>query len=113
MSFNYYLGPPRITIQPSRQIYAITGQRISLECIAEGQPTPSVVWRTDRAPSRGDIPIEPDVLQGAQLGSAVLVIESVQESDQGRYTCIARNEGGTTSETAVISGVYTDGMLKA
>ncbi|XP_034337833.2 basement membrane-specific heparan sulfate proteoglycan core protein isoform X5 [Magallana gigas] len=91
-------GPPRVIIQPSRTVYAVVGQRITLECIGQGSPTPSVYWRYDSAPNRGDLPI--NLPQGA--GSATLTIESVANTDSGNYVCVATNNVGTTENTAQI-----------
>lgn len=98
--FQYFTGPPRVIIQPSRTVYAVVGQRITLECIGQGSPTPSVYWRYDSAPNRGDLPI--NLPQGA--GSATLTIESVANTDSGNYVCVATNNVGTTENTAQIIG---------
>ncbi|XP_078320378.1 contactin-4-like isoform X2 [Crassostrea virginica] len=38
-------GPPRVIIQPSRPVYAVIGQKISLECVA--QEVPHHQWLTN------------------------------------------------------------------
>ncbi|XP_060073482.1 basement membrane-specific heparan sulfate proteoglycan core protein-like [Ylistrum balloti] len=95
-------GPPRIIIQPDRTIYAVVGQRVTVECIGQGDPTPSVYWRYHSAPQRGDIPQEPDYDALATPGSATLTLENVRTSNTGNYVCVARNTAGTTQETVQI-----------
>nr|XP_022341960.1 basement membrane-specific heparan sulfate proteoglycan core protein-like isoform X4 [Crassostrea virginica] len=93
-------GPPRVIIQPSRTVYAVIGQRISLECVAQGSPVPSVYWRYQSTPSRGDLPMWSQ--REPQTGSATLTIESVTNVDSGNYVCVASNDGGQVEETAQI-----------
>lgn len=80
-------------------MYAVVGQRITLECIGQGSPTPNVYWRYETAPSRGDLP-----LVSPQTGSATLTIESVANTDSGNYVCVATNNVGTSENTAQIIG---------
>jgi hypothetical protein len=99
-----FLGPPRVVIQPSRTVYAVIGQRIALECIAQGVPTPNVYWRYESSPSRGDLPVSVD--SAIKTGSATLTIESVSNVDTGNYVCVATNDAGSVEETAQIIGKY-------
>ncbi|XP_056009495.1 basement membrane-specific heparan sulfate proteoglycan core protein-like isoform X3 [Ostrea edulis] len=94
-------GPPRVVIQPSRTVYAVIGQRISLECVAQGVPTPSVYWRYESSPDRGDLPVS-SVDSALKTGSATLTIESVSNVDTGNYVCVATNDAGSVEETAQI-----------
>ncbi|XP_021372607.1 basement membrane-specific heparan sulfate proteoglycan core protein-like isoform X2 [Mizuhopecten yessoensis] len=95
-------GPPRIVIQPDRTIYALVGERVTVECIGQGDPLPAVYWRYNTAPQRGDIPQEPDYEALATTGSATLTLENVGISQTGNYVCVAKNAGGTTQETVQI-----------
>ncbi|XP_069115040.1 basement membrane-specific heparan sulfate proteoglycan core protein-like isoform X2 [Argopecten irradians] len=95
-------GPPRIVIQPDRTIYAVVGQRVTVECIGQGDPSPSVYWRYNTAPQRGDIPQEPDYEALATIGSATLTLENVATTNTGNYVCVARNSAGTSQETVQI-----------
>ncbi|XP_062598285.1 basement membrane-specific heparan sulfate proteoglycan core protein-like, partial [Saccostrea cucullata] len=92
--------PPKVLIQPSRTVYAVVGQRVSLECVAQGVPTPSVYWRYESTPSRGDLPASLDADLGP--GSATLTIESISNGDSGNYVCVATNDAGSVEETAQI-----------
>jgi hypothetical protein len=78
------------------------GTKVSLECVGEGDPIPTVQWRYDRPPERGDIPtsIESDPSQG----SATLTINSVGRTDSGSYYCTAKNDGGSVTEIVQVIG---------
>ena len=89
-------GPPRIIISPSKKVYAVMGTKVSLECIGEGDPIPTVQWRYDRPPERGDIPTS--VESEPSQGSATLTINSVGRTDSGSYYCTAKNDGGSVTE---------------
>lgn len=99
-------GPPTITLQPSQTVYALIGQRVTLECTADGDPVPSVYWIEPVRRSRGDVPLEPDTYEGsAEYGSAIVDIASVEREDQGTYTCVASNRGGRTEERVQLVGM--------
>ena len=100
----FVLGPPSITLQPSQTVYALIGQRVTLECIAEGDPTPSVYWIEPSQPRRGDL--APDGLAyDVYEGSAILDIANVGREDQGYYTCVATNTGGRTEDSLQLIGM--------
>ncbi|KAL3861185.1 hypothetical protein ACJMK2_007245 [Sinanodonta woodiana] len=90
-------GPPTILIQPSKTIYAIVGQRVRMECISQGVPTPTVYWISPSAPRRGDIPVPFDEFPREE-GTAILDIINVAKEDTGYYTCVAENTGGRTED---------------
>ena len=99
----FIIGPPSITLQPSQTVYALVGQRVSLECTAEGDPTPSVYWIEPSEPRRGDL--APDGLgYDVYEGSAILDITNVGREDQGYYTCVATNSGGRTEDSLQLIG---------
>ncbi|XP_076086554.1 basement membrane-specific heparan sulfate proteoglycan core protein-like isoform X4 [Mytilus galloprovincialis] len=90
-------GPPRIVISPSKKVFAVIGQRVSLECTGEGDPIPTVQWKYERAPDRGDVPTP---VEGAlSQGSATLTLNAVSRSDSGNYYCTANNVAGSVTET--------------
>ncbi|XP_060586623.1 basement membrane-specific heparan sulfate proteoglycan core protein-like isoform X4 [Ruditapes philippinarum] len=93
-------GPPTITIQPSKTVYALIGQRVTLECTADGDPIPSVYWIEPVRRGRGDVPLEvdPSTPERSFAGTAIVDIASVERDDQGTYTCVASNTGGRTED---------------
>ncbi|XP_067659130.1 basement membrane-specific heparan sulfate proteoglycan core protein-like isoform X2 [Haliotis asinina] len=97
-------GPPKISILPSRKVTSLEGERVTLECTGEGEPTPNVFWRSD-ARRRSDVLPEASY---EDEGSARLIFDSVAKSDAGRYVCIATNERGR-DEASVDLEVITDG----
>ena len=79
---------PRITKEPV-DTNVLFMQTVILECIAVGNPRPTIVWL-----HRG----EPLKLDGRRRrlenNNQKLIITNVQQSDSGRYTCVAENEIG-------------------
>ncbi|XP_046397627.1 basement membrane-specific heparan sulfate proteoglycan core protein-like isoform X3 [Ischnura elegans] len=66
------------------------GQRVRMECTADGDPTPTVSWNR----LQSGYPYSP----GETKESAVFEITQASPSDSGTYTCEARNVLGTTQE---------------
>jgi len=84
-------GAPRVTISPASPHTVRGGQRVQLECVAEGNPAPAVSW--SRADNLGG------VVRNAQgLGSAVLVLERVTSRDAGTYVCTAIDANGASAD---------------
>ena len=97
-------GPPTITLQPSQTVYALIGERVTLECTAQGEPTPQVYWVEPETVRRGDLPPDVEPYYPTSDGSAILDIASVSRGDQGNYRCVASNTGGTAEETVQLIG---------
>uniref|UniRef100_A0A914V4A2 Ig-like domain-containing protein n=1 Tax=Plectus sambesii TaxID=2011161 RepID=A0A914V4A2_9BILA len=94
-------GPRRAPIQkaphfvelPKTSMVAL-GATLEITCGAVGPPTPTIAWM-----------LNGKLLENAPAshnGKSVLKIEALQEKDVGTYTCIARNDIGSTSATAVV-----------
>ncbi|XP_056289948.1 brother of CDO isoform X3 [Pseudoliparis swirei] len=88
----------RIIYPPSsRSIMVTKGQRLVLECVASGIPTPHVIWAKD----------------GQDLGShnktrfllSNLLIDVVGEADSGTYICRADNGISSASSATVLYDV--------
>ncbi|XP_051996637.1 neural cell adhesion molecule L1-like protein isoform X3 [Xyrauchen texanus] len=66
--------------------YLVKGEDLQLECIAEGFPTPKVVWLKmgQKLPERTIV----------ESHGKLLTIEMVNEEDEGKYMCKAKNPYG-------------------
>lgn len=95
-------GPPSIDVSPGRTVVAIVGQRVTLECTAQGDPTPGVYWIEPVRRRRGDV--EPESEFVSTPGAAVVDIQSVEREDEGTYRCVATNDGGTSEVSVQLSG---------
>ncbi|XP_072154594.1 protein turtle isoform X4 [Bemisia tabaci] len=93
-------APPRFSVTPADIIYVNLGDAIILNCVAEGTPTPEILWYKD------DNPIESSSTTGVFNDGTELRISNIRHEDIGDYTCIARNGEGQTSHTArvIIAG---------
>ena len=89
-------------MSPSSPVSVIikAGSFVSLECVAEGKPTPDVQWETQLKSHSS--------LQLGERGRGVskLVIETVGPEDEGNYTCQAQNIVGKTQETVQLIGKF-------
>ncbi|CAL9683103.1 unnamed protein product [Knipowitschia caucasica] len=80
---------------PTSTKMVLKGETLELECIAEGLPTPNILWQKD----------------GGQFSQTVsflnfnktLKIPDVTEADAGNYRCIANNNHGTASHIIKVS----------
>lgn len=87
---------PVVTISPnptSGPIRVKEGQRVRLECRAQGDPAPSVSWKRLRT---GFLYDAIDAKETQQI--AVYDITRVTQSDEGTYSCTGRNDAGLTEE---------------
>ena len=87
-------------MSPSSPVSVKAGSFVSLECVAEGKPTPDVQWETQLKSHSS--------LQLGERGRGVskLVIETVGPEDEGSYTCQAQNIVGKTQETVQLIGKF-------
>jgi hypothetical protein len=68
-------GPKSIAIQPANPL-GIKGKTITLNCSADGHPTPSYEWQFPQGQSR--------------FGQS-LQLSNIQFGDEGTYTCVVKN----------------------
>ena len=75
---------------------------MELKCKTSGEPTPSTMWYKDgkelNSSSNERIHIDDRTKDLSQLK-----IESVQTSDKGSYTCVARNDSGRHKCTVTLT----------
>ncbi|XP_047423981.1 brother of CDO isoform X2 [Mugil cephalus] len=88
----------RIIYPPApRSIMVTKGQRLVLECVASGIPTPQVVWLKDGEDLRSH--------NNTRFLLSNLLIDAVGEADSGTYICRADNGIGSASSARVLYDV--------
>lgn len=70
------------------------GERLVLKCLVRGVPKPSLQWFVN------DQPINPDLVRDVETASnefreSHVIIDAVQENDEGVYQCVAENTYGS------------------
>ncbi|XP_075997690.1 protein tyrosine phosphatase receptor type Fa isoform X3 [Genypterus blacodes] len=83
-------GFPTIDMGPQLKVVERT-RTATMLCAASGNPDPEIYWFKDFLPV--DISFSNGRLK--QLHSGALQIENSEESDQGKYECVAINSAGT------------------
>lgn len=92
----------RIIYPPaSRSIMVTKGQRLVLECVASGIPTPQVIWAKDGQDLRYH--------NNTRFLLSNLLIDAVGEADSGTYICRADNGIGSSSSATVLYDVQVFG----
>ncbi|XP_027824646.1 receptor-type tyrosine-protein phosphatase F isoform X13 [Ovis aries] len=83
-------GFPSIDMGPQLKVVE-KARTATMLCAAGGDPDPEISWFKDF------LPVDPAASNGRikQLRSGALQIESSEESDQGKYECVATNSAGT------------------
>lgn len=88
----------RIIYPPdSRSIMVTKGQRLVLECVASGIPTPQVTWAKDGLDLRSH--------NNTRFLLSNLLIDAVSEGDSGTYVCRADNGIGDAGLATVLYDV--------
>uniref|UniRef100_A0AAX7UBG4 Brother of CDO n=1 Tax=Astatotilapia calliptera TaxID=8154 RepID=A0AAX7UBG4_ASTCA len=88
----------RIIYPPApRSIMVTKGQRLVLECVASGIPTPQVTWAKDGQDLR--------LHNNTRFLLSNLLIDAVGEGDSGTYACGADNGIGSASSAVVLYDV--------
>ncbi|XP_058138014.1 receptor-type tyrosine-protein phosphatase S isoform X9 [Dasypus novemcinctus] len=82
-------GFPNIDMGPQLKVVERT-RTATMLCAASGNPDPEITWFKDF------LPVDPGASNGRikQLRSGALQIESSEETDQGKYECVAANSAG-------------------
>ncbi|KAM5236479.1 leucine-rich repeat, immunoglobulin-like domain and transmembrane domain-containing protein 2 [Ctenodactylus gundi] len=82
-------------LTPSANFTVQVGQNVTLQCLAQASPSPTIVWTYPLSTWR-----EFDVLSSSAANDAALsklVIPAAGLVDSGNYTCVASNPMGTSS----------------
>lgn len=80
---------------------ATKGQRLVLECVASGIPTPQVTWAKDGRDLR--------YLNNTHFLLSNLLIDAVGEDDSGTYACQADNGIIASTSAMVLYNVQVSG----
>ncbi|XP_053559155.1 receptor-type tyrosine-protein phosphatase S isoform X4 [Bombina bombina] len=82
-------GFPNIDMGPQLKVVERT-RTATMLCAASGNPDPEITWFKDF------LPVDPSTSSGRikQLRSGALQIEDSEETDQGKYECVATNSAG-------------------
>ncbi|XP_024860577.1 receptor-type tyrosine-protein phosphatase F isoform X6 [Kryptolebias marmoratus] len=83
-------GFPTIDMGPQLKVVEKT-RTATMLCAASGNPDPEISWYKDMLP----VDISSSNSRIKQLRSGALQIENSEESDQGKYECVAMNSAGT------------------
>ncbi|XP_034085345.1 LOW QUALITY PROTEIN: protein turtle homolog A-like [Gymnodraco acuticeps] len=84
-------APPTFAEAPPPVVEALVGRSLSLTCVANGNPTPTITWLKDGS-----------VIQRTEDQEGALSLPAVSAQSAGEYTCHASNsEGNVTRVTRV------------
>ncbi|XP_068753339.1 uncharacterized protein [Montipora capricornis] len=84
---------PRFTMKPPVKAFARTGDSLTLNCSATGDPQPVISWKRQGSP----LPAGRN-----QLINGALVIRDVRKKDAGIYICVASSAGVFYIETVTL-----------
>ncbi|XP_072426609.1 peroxidasin homolog isoform X2 [Chiloscyllium punctatum] len=87
---------PRITSEP-QDVDVTLGNTVYFTCRAEGNPKPKIVWLHNNH----ELHMKNDIRRNL-LDDGTLMIQNAQESDQGTYQCMAKNELGEATTQGVL-----------
>ncbi|XP_072421818.1 hemicentin-1-like isoform X1 [Chiloscyllium punctatum] len=90
---NVYVPPTIQGVNDTKEVIAQLKSHVSLQCDAHGIPAPGITWLKDGRPI-----VSSSKMTYVERGQFLLINE-VQASDQGWYTCRARNIAGSMEKS--------------
>ena len=81
---------PKFTVKPAGKVTALTGDTLTLNCSATGDPRPVISWKRQGA----TLPVG-----RSHRTNDALVIRDLKEEDAGNYICVATSAGVFAIET--------------
>ncbi|NXT69403.1 IGS10 protein, partial [Chaetops frenatus] len=100
---------PNILTRPAGLVKGISGEPLSLHCLAEGSPKPRVVWTLP-----GGRVLDWPQVSGKYLlvENGTLIIRAASAHDAGNYVCRAHNDAGDSSLTIpVVVAAYAPRIM--
>ena len=85
----YFIVPASIVSMTGKDTTKC-GDSIALECVARGNPKPSITWTNPSS----NVYIEGTIAEGNHYYRSVLHVYHVSAADEGEYSCTARNNVG-------------------
>ncbi|CAL8327547.1 unnamed protein product [Boreogadus saida] len=86
-------APPTFTTTPPSVVEALAGNRLSLSCVAKGNPVPSITWLKDGAGLRD---------QAVEIQGGTLILRAVTPELRGQYGCRASNPDGNITHLTTL-----------
>lgn len=90
---------PRFTKSPTN-ITVKTGETVTLNCAAIGDPTPEISWKKDGG---NDFPAARERRMNVMPTDHLFFIVNAKTTDMGVYSCAAKNPAGTIIANATLS----------
>ncbi|KAK8746901.1 hypothetical protein OTU49_016887 [Cherax quadricarinatus] len=84
---------PARFVAPLQGVITKEGSQVTLECIIDGFPDPSVTWTHNGGPLSEDAQVK------THLNKTAVIIPRVNQSHSGHYTCLIENETGSAQCT--------------
>jgi len=81
---------PRVTVKPPGKVFAITGDTLTLDCRAIGDPPPVIAWKRQGAVL---------LVRRSHKTADAFVLRDLKEEDAGNYICVATSAGVFHIET--------------
>ena len=81
--FSLVSDPPYLETRPRQYYQSLLGERVTMHCVAMGNPKPEVTWRK----VEGLFPSQ----RKSMIREGNLTIVDLSREDQGRYECVATN----------------------
>ncbi|XP_041039324.1 triple functional domain protein-like isoform X5 [Carcharodon carcharias] len=107
---NYIYDVPPEFINPLTDVTCETGETVTLKCKVCGRPKATITWK---APDHSILSSDGhNNIMYSDSGEATLKILNVTTDDDGTYTCVAVNDVGSASSSAILRvvGPGSDGV---